>query len=82
MLEESENVNTPIETEKIAVPSVSKEPENNEELMVRMAGEPEIRNLNYYSDTDEEFHGFDSDDEAWDVNDYGNVGCQVGYKFS
>ena len=40
--------------------------------MICIAGEPEIRELNYYSDSDEEFHGFDSDDEASDVTDYGN----------
>ena len=50
MFEESENVDQPIETEKTAVPSKPKEPE---ELIVRMAGEPEIRQLNFYSDTDQ-----------------------------
>ena len=34
-----------------------------------MAAEPEIKELNYHSDTDEEFHGFG--------DNYGNMGCQV-----
>ena len=43
MLEESKNVDQPIETEKTNEPIKPKELENNEELIVRMAGEPEIR---------------------------------------
>ena len=35
-----------------------------QDLMVCMADNPEIRDINYYSDTDEEFNGFD------DENDY------------
>ena len=51
--EESENVDKPIATEKTDEPSVLKEPENNEKLVIRIAGEPEIRQLNSYSDTDQ-----------------------------
>ena len=49
--EESKNVDKPIETGKAHGHSKPKEPENNVELMVLMAIEPEICLLNYHSGT-------------------------------
>ena len=51
-------------TEQIQQVNTKNEDPTNLERIPDFETGKDIQKLNYYSDTDEEFHGFDSDDET------------------